>query len=327
MSNLYSIPNENKPSSERIFAYARGVSQDGNTQPEINNELASGIKYTFSTKTETDYLYTDSESKRIIESVNNSESEREISKDNVGINISGNSSTLDRQQSQVDDGMSKSFILYLNLSKKTNDVIFDKMNIEGLFQNDRLKDHKKIISFLSPDHNYGLIEIANLVILTENKASDDLLKKVANRDMLFQQAYVETQNSVIDANIVERRIKREDGEDSEQQFIDGVMVIAKSKRCQENFIFDECHDMFKNEIVKLVDKAINEAEGKYKPVAHNIDSTVMLSTKSDISSEGNFTSLTSLMSSVLENSEMLCSYNSPTNSSAWASLGNMLAVS
>lgn len=326
MSDLYSMLNENKPSSERVFTYARGVRQDGNTQPEINNELTLGIKYTLNGMAEIDSLYTESESKGIIESVNNSESEMRMSKNNVGINISENSSTLDRQKSQIDEGMSKSFILYLNLSKKTNDVIFDKMNIEGLFQNVRLKDHKKIINFLSPDHNYGLIEIANLVILSENKASDDLLKAVTNGEVLFQQAYAEIQRGVIDTNIVEKRIKREDGEDSEQQFIDGVMVIAKSKRCQENFIFDECHDMFKNEIVKLVDKAINEAEGKYKPVANNINSTVMSSAKSDISSEGNFASLTDLMSSILENSEMLCSYNSPTNSSAWASLGNMLAV-
>ncbi|HDL8285436.1 TPA: hypothetical protein PXQ99_002221, partial [Yersinia enterocolitica] len=212
-------------------------------------------------------------------------------------------------------------------SKQTNDVIFDKMNIEGLFQNVRLKDHKKIISFLSPEHNYGLMEISNLVVLAENKASDDLLKKVANGDVLFQQAYVETPNSVIDKNIVEKRTKREIGENTEQQFIDGVMVIAKSKRCQENFIFDKCNDMFKNEIVKLVDKAVNEAEWKYKPAANNINSTVISSQKSNISSEGNFSPLTYLMSSILENSEMLCSYNSPTNSNAWASLGDMLAVS
>ncbi|MFI0487794.1 MAG: hypothetical protein ACH344_00410 [Yersinia sp. (in: enterobacteria)] len=37
--------------------------------------------------------------------------------------------------------------------------------------------------------------------------------------------------------------------------------------------------------------------------------------------------LIEMMSSILENSEMLCSYNSPTNSSAWTSLGDMLAVS
>ncbi|MFM1348721.1 hypothetical protein WFP14_19450 [Yersinia proxima] len=314
-------------SSEDIFAYAKGVRQDGNIQPDINNELVSGVQDTLSGKVKTDSLYTESESKGIIEPVNNSESERRIARVNVDINISESSSTLDRQKSQIDEGMSKSFILYLNLSKETNDVIFDKMNIEGLFQNVRLKDHKKIISFLSPEHNYGLIEISNLVILTENKASDDLLKRVANREVLFQQAYAETQRGVIDTNIVEKRIKREDGEDSEQQFIDGVMVIAKYKKCQENFIFDECHDVFKNEMVKLVDKAINEAEGKYKPVTNNINSTVISSQKSDISSEGNFASLTDLMSSILENSEMLCSYNSPTNSSAWASLGNMLAVS
>ncbi|EMF9307549.1 hypothetical protein WFL11_10600 [Yersinia enterocolitica] len=293
-------------SSEGIFTYARGVRQDGNAQPDINNKLASSVQDTLS---------------------GDVESERGISRINVGINISENSSTLDRQKSQIDEGISKSFILYLNLSKETNDVIFDKMNIEGLFQNVRLKDHKKMISFLSPEHNYGLMEISNLVVLAENKASDDLLKKVSNRDILFQQAYVETQNSVIDANIVERRIKREDGEDSEQQFIDGVMVIAKSKRCQENFIFDECHDMFKNKMVKLVDKAINEAEWKYKPAANNINSTVISSQKSNISSEGNFSPLSYLMSSILENSEMLCSYNSPTSSNAWASLGDMLAVS
>lgn len=217
----------------------------------------------------------------------------------------------------------------MNLSKETNDVIFDKMNIEGIFQNVRLKDHKKIISFLSPEHNYGLMEISNLVVLAENKASDDLLKKVANGDVLFQQAYVETQNSVIDTNIVEKRIKREIGENTEQQFIGGEMIMASPKGCQENQTFDECLDMFnnKNEIVKLVDKAVNEAAGKYKPVANNINSTVISSQKSNISSEGNFSPLTYLMSSILENSEMLCSYNSPTNSNAWASLGDMLAVS
>ncbi|HHG0425165.1 TPA: hypothetical protein ACPTCW_001783 [Yersinia enterocolitica] len=37
--------------------------------------------------------------------------------------------------------------------------------------------------------------------------------------------------------------------------------------------------------------------------------------------------LIEMMSSILENSEMLCSYSSPTNSNAWASLGDMLAVS
>ncbi|HDL7770889.1 TPA: hypothetical protein PXP37_002397 [Yersinia enterocolitica] len=295
-------------SSEDIFRYARGVRQDGNTQPDINNKLASSVQDTLSGEVE---------------------SERGISRINVGTNISENRSALDRQKSQIDEGMSKSFILYLNLSKETNDVIFDKMNIEGIFQNVRLKDHKKIISFLSPEHNYGLMEISNLVVLAENKASDDLLKKVANGDVLFQQAYVETQNSVIDTNIVEKRIKREIGENTEQQFIGGEMIMASPKGCQENQTFDECLDMFnnKNEIVKLVDKAVNEAAGKYKPVANNINSTVISSQKSNISSEGNFSPLTYLMSSILENSEMLCSYNSPTNSNAWASLGDMLAVS
>ncbi|HDL8507342.1 TPA: hypothetical protein PXR55_002713, partial [Yersinia enterocolitica] len=295
-------------SSEDIFRYARGVRQDGNTQPDINNKLASSVQDTLSGEVE---------------------SERGISRINVGTNISENRSALDRQKSQIDEGMSKSFILYLNLSKETNDVIFDKMNIEGIFQNVRLKDHKKIISFLSPEHNYGLMEISNLVVLAENKASDDLLKKVANGDVLFQQAYVETQNSVIDTNIVEKRIKREIGENTEQQFIGGEMIMASPKGCQENQTFGECLDMFnnKNEIVKLVDKAVNEAAGKYKPVANNINSTVISSQKSNISSEGNFSPLTYLMSSILENSEMLCSYNSPTNSNAWASLGDMLAVS
>ena len=37
--------------------------------------------------------------------------------------------------------------------------------------------------------------------------------------------------------------------------------------------------------------------------------------------------LIEMMPSILENSEMLCSYYSPTNSNAWASLGDMLAVS
>ncbi|CAL10854.1 hypothetical protein YE0750 [Yersinia enterocolitica subsp. enterocolitica 8081] len=143
-------------SSEDIFRYARGVRQDGNTQPDINNKLASSVQDTLSGEVESD---------------------RGISRINVGTNISENRSALDRQKSQIDEGMSKSFILYLNLSKETNDVIFDKMNIEGLFQNVRLKDHKKIISFLSPEHNYGLMEISNLVVLAENKASDDLLKK------------------------------------------------------------------------------------------------------------------------------------------------------
>ncbi|EPS8494472.1 hypothetical protein ACVH8U_003390 [Yersinia enterocolitica] len=295
-------------SSEGIFTYARGVRQDGNAQPDINNKLASSVQDTLS---------------------GDVESERGVSRINVGINISENSSTLDRQKSQIDEGVSKSFILYLNLSKETDDVIFDKMNIEGLFQNVRLKDHKKIISFLSPEHNYGLMEISNLVVLAENKASDDLLKKVSNGDVLFQQAYVETQNSVIDTNIVENRIKREIGENTEQQFIGGGMIMTSPKGCQENQTFDECLDMFnnKNEIVKLVDKAVNEAEGKYKPVTNNINSTVISSQKSNISSEGNFSPLTYLMSSILENSEMLCSYNSPTNSNAWASLGDMLAVS
>ncbi|HEG0622036.1 TPA: hypothetical protein SB604_003500 [Yersinia enterocolitica] len=250
-------------SSEDIFRYARGVRQDGNAQPDINNKLASSVQNTLS---------------------GDVESERGISRINVGTNISESRPALDRQESQIDKGITESFILSLNLSKKTSDVIFDKMNIEGLFQNVRL-------------------------------------------DVLFQQAYVETQNSVIDKNIVEKRTKREIGENTEQQFIDGVMVIAKSKRCQENFIFDKCNDMFKNEIVKLVDKAVNEAEWKYKPAANNINSTVISSQKSNISSEGNFSPLTYLMSSILENSEMLCSYNSPTNSNAWASLGDMLAVS
>lgn len=37
--------------------------------------------------------------------------------------------------------------------------------------------------------------------------------------------------------------------------------------------------------------------------------------------------LIEMMPSILENSEMLCSYYSPTNSNAWASFGDMLAVS
>ncbi|EPZ8126110.1 hypothetical protein ACXV6R_004008 [Yersinia enterocolitica] len=295
-------------SSEDIFRYARGVRQDGNAQPDINNKLASSVQNTLS---------------------GDVESERGISRINVGTNISESRPALDRQKSQIDKGITESFILSLNLSKKTSDVIFDKTNIEGLFQNVRLKDHKKIISFLSPEYKYELIEISNLVVLAENKASDDLLKKVANRDVLFQQAYVENQNSVIDKNIVEKRTKREIGENTEQQFIGGGMIMTSPKVCQENQTFDECLDMFnnKNEIVKLVDKAVNEAEGKYKLVANNINSTVISSQKSNISSEGNFSPLTYLMSSILENSEMLCSYNSPTNSNAWASLGDMLAVS
>ncbi|HDL7646802.1 TPA: hypothetical protein PXO92_003460 [Yersinia enterocolitica] len=252
-------------SSEDIFRYARGVRQDGNAQPDINNKLASSVQNTLS---------------------GDVESEKGISRINVGTNISESRPALDRQESQIDKGITESFILSLNLSKKTSDVIFDKMNIEGLFQNVRL-------------------------------------------DVLFQQAYVETQNSVIDKNIVEKRTKREIGENTEQQFIGGGMIMTSPKVCQENQTFDECLDMFnnKNEIVKLVDKAVNEAEGKYKLVANNINSTVISSQKSNISSEGNFSPLTYLMSSILENSEMLCSYNSPTNSNAWASLGDMLAVS
>ncbi|CNL10180.1 hypothetical protein yaldo0001_25930 [Yersinia aldovae ATCC 35236] len=317
-------------SSEGIFSYAKGVRQDGNTQPDINNKLAPGIQGTLNGKTKNVPLPTELESKGIIEPVNNSESarlsyaesERGISKTNIDINISENRAALERQKSQIDEGISKSFILYLNLSKKTNDVIFDKVSRKRLFQTDRLKGHEKIISFLSPERNYGLIEISNLVILAENNASDDILKSVANGDVLFQQAYVEIQCGVIDKNIVEKSIKREDG--GITVHIDGGTVMTSSKKgCQENQTVDECPAMYKKQVAKAADKV----QAKRKLVANNINSKVMLSPKSDISSEGYLSPLTYLMSSILENSEMLCSYNSPTNSNALASFGDMLAVS
>ncbi|HDL6963492.1 TPA: hypothetical protein PXM28_002816 [Yersinia enterocolitica] len=290
-------------SSEGIFAYARGVYQGGDTQPDINNELASRVQETLSGKAEL---------------------EVEISEANIGINMLENKSASDIEKSQIDEDLSKAFVLHLNLSKKTNDVIFDKINYQSLFQNERLKSHGKIINFLSPDPKYGLIDISNLVILFGNKASGDLLKKVANRDVLFQQAYVETQSGVIDTNIVEQRIKRENGEITVQQFIDsGTVMTSSQKGCQENQTFDECLAMYKEQVAKTAD----EAEAKLKSMADNINSKAALSPREDILSEGDFSPLTSLMSSVLENSEMLCSYYSPTNSNAWASLGDMLAVS
>ncbi|EOI7431637.1 hypothetical protein OZ824_004417, partial [Yersinia enterocolitica] len=94
--------NNNELSSEGIFAYANGVRQGGNAQPEINNELAPGVQNTLSGK---------------------AESEGGISEANIGINMLENKSASDIEQSQIDEGLSKAFVLYLNLSKKTNDVI------------------------------------------------------------------------------------------------------------------------------------------------------------------------------------------------------------
>ncbi|EKN5910012.1 TPA: hypothetical protein RM800_001074 [Yersinia enterocolitica] len=295
--------NNNELSSEGIFAYANGVRQGGNAQPEINNELAPGVQNTLSGK---------------------AESEGGISEANIGINMLENKSASDIEQSQIDEGLSKAFVLYLNLSKKTNDVIFDKINYQSLFQNERLKTHGKIINFLSPDQKYELIDISNLVILSENKASDDLLKKVANRDVLFQQAYVETQRCIIDTNIVEQRIKRENGGITAQQLIDSGTVMASQKiGGQENKTASEYFVYIMEQVAKTAD----EAEVNRKSVADDINVNIMSSPKVDISSEESLFPLTSQMSSVLENSEMLCSYYLPTNSNPWASLGDMLAVS
>lgn len=295
--------NNNELSSEGIFAYANGVRQGGNAQPEINNELAPGVQNTLSGK---------------------AESEGGISEANIGINMLENKSASDIEQSQIDEGLSKAFVLYLNLSKKTNDVIFDKINYQSLFQNERLKTHGKIINFLSPDQKYELIDISNLVILSENKSSDDLLKKVANRDVLFQQAYVETQRCIIDTNIVEQRIKRENGGITAQQLIDSGTVMASQKiGGQENKTASEYFVYIMEQVAKTAD----EAEVNRKSVADDINVNIMSSPKVDISSEESLFPLTSQMSSVLENSEMLCSYYLPTNSNPWASLGDMLAVS
>ncbi|CNH15409.1 Uncharacterised protein [Yersinia aldovae] len=315
-------------SPEGIFAYARGVRQYGNTQPNINNELASGVKNTLSGKTETVPLHTELESKGITKSVNNSESARlpyaEPNRRISEAKMPGNGGGSKVEANHIEQGVVKSFKLYLYLSNKTKNVIFDIKNCKKLFQDGRLKEYEKIIGFLSPERNYALMEIANLVVLAENNASDDKLKAVASGDILFQQAYAENQYGVNDKYIVENRTKREDGGITAQQFIDSEKVmISPQKGCQENQTFDECLDMFESQVARAAD----EAEEKYKSVANNTDSKLMLSPKSDISSEGNLSPLTYLMSSILENSEMLCSYNSPVNSNAWASLGDMLAVS
>ncbi|ENA3445225.1 hypothetical protein ABGN35_000561 [Yersinia enterocolitica] len=290
-------------SSEGIFVYANGVRQGGNAQPEINNELAPGVQETLSGK---------------------AESEGGISEDNIGINILGNRLALDIEKSQIDEGIGKSFILYFNLSKETNDVIFDEMYIEGLFQNDRLKDHKKIISSLSPDQNYGLIEISNLVILSENNAYEDLLTAVSHGKVLFQHAYTALKYGVNNENIVETCAKRKNNEITAQQFIDSGTVMTSQKiGGQENKTASEYFVYIMEQIAKTAD----EAEAKRKSMADNINTKAMSSPRMDISSEGNLSPLTSLMSSSLGKNEMSSSSYSPTNSNALAYLGSMLSVS
>ncbi len=173
------------------------------------------------------------------------------------------------------------------LEAQIKDIQIKKDACEAYFGKGLSESQRNVLDSLSPNVSYSQRDVAELIALAENGASRELLTSVADRTVLYEQAYIALQYKIDDNNIVDMCIQREKNEISAREF----MLSGNGIRNR-------------NDVQSIINKEQQNLLDSHSVKEHGMKL---------IADMPGMKSISYYMSSILENSEMIYSYNTPEN--------------